>query len=183
MDSFGWHCIRFRPFPLRLIYYLLPYVFVVSFLDPSSHKMCWSVSSHWSSCYGFKYDVGYPYLFYFHHGNNWVHNFSFVLFFFLPLKLTETLFISLSSHLDEVKTMEHSPSDHFPSFLRNAIVIIIIKNAVLSLFICLSSSLSLSSTQIFRLYTRAQSKESAPLVPVALLQLIFFFVALSFLHG
>ena len=134
-------------FPLRLVYYtFFPPDFVVLFLDPSSHKMCWSVSSHWSSCYGFKYDVGYPYLFYFHHGNNWVHNFSFVLFFFffLPLKLTETPF-NLS-----VISSGWSENDGTPLprsfFLRNAIVIII-KNAVLSLFICLS--LSLSSTQIY----------------------------------
>lgn len=156
MDSFGWHCIRFRPFPLRLIYYLLPYVFVVSFLDPSSHKMCWSVSSHWSSCYGFKYDVGYPYLFYFHHGNNWVHNFSFVLFFFLPLKLTETLFISLSSHLDEVKTMEHSPSIIFPPSSAMQSLLLLLK-MLSCLYLSASHPLYLSHPPRFFVYIRERN--------------------------
>ena len=137
------HRIRFPPvfFPLRLVYYtFFPPDFVVLFLDPSSHKMCWSVSSHWSSCYGFKYDVGYPYLFYFHHGNNWVHNFSFVLFFFffLPLKLTETPLISLSSHLDEVKTMEHHSLDHFSSAMQSLLLLKMLSCLYLSASLYLS---------------------------------------------
>jgi hypothetical protein len=127
------HRIRFPPvfFPLRLVYYtFFPPDFVVLFLDPSSHKMCWSVSSHWSSCYGFN----------FHHGNNWVHNFSFVLFFFffLPLKLTETPLISLSSHLDEVKTMEHHSLDHFSSAMQSLLLLKMLSCLYLSASLYLS---------------------------------------------
>ncbi len=106
--------------------------------------MCWSVSSHWSSCYGFKYDVEYPYLFYFHSPRkNWVHS---LLPSFAP-------FVSVISSEWSETTLSF---DHFyPSFLQNAIVI----NAVL-----IYLPLFTPPTQIF-VYTRAQSKESAPLVP------------------
>jgi len=74
--------------------------------------MCWSVS-HWSSCYGFKYDVGYPYLF-----NHWLitlldlaDDFSSRLLLISTMQLYAVvlfLYISFSLSLRDLQSEEHS---------------------------------------------------------------------------
>lgn len=66
LNLLGWHRIRYPPRPPIIVNSIL---FLFFFPTPLVSRMWWSVSSHWSSCYGFKYDVGYSYLFYFHHGS------------------------------------------------------------------------------------------------------------------
>jgi hypothetical protein len=59
-------------------------------------------------------------------------------FFFLPLKLTETPLISLSSHLDEVKTMEHHSLDHFSSAMQSLLLLKMLSCLYLSASLYLS---------------------------------------------